>query len=305
MMNNKLLKIIKELSINDTKTLSQKALKVSEECGELAKVILPFDNASGTLHRFSNKEKILEEVSDVILSAISIAYDLDFNDSEIIDMLYEKIIKWQKIQNKESKINPNQIPFEIHITIKCPINIDKYKIDCYDIGVKPIVLDLKKDLIDVMTSSKIVGTNKEAYFECIRISEALNVLGYDVIREKIESVTYHPSAPVDVNDKMPENCYFESHIGCLVNDDNEKTVLEYIAKKNNAHLSRNVFKKNEDGSYINMVTYRQYDGTTKSFGDKIKHLQNELDDSGFKYDKIITEFSVYDTKVSHDLNWLN
>ena len=44
-MNKELLKLIKELSLKDKKSLSQKALKTSEETGELARVILPFDNA--------------------------------------------------------------------------------------------------------------------------------------------------------------------------------------------------------------------------------------------------------------------
>ena len=69
-------------------------------------------------------------------------------------------------------------------------------------------------------------------------------------------------------------------------------------------FARNFFKKNDDGSYVNMVTYRQYDGTQKSFEDKVEHLKSVLDDSGFKYDKVVTEFSIYDTKVSHDFRWV-
>jgi hypothetical protein len=50
-MNNELLDYIQNLSLRDFKTLSQKALKVSEECGELAKAVLPYDNAYATRHR--------------------------------------------------------------------------------------------------------------------------------------------------------------------------------------------------------------------------------------------------------------
>ena len=60
-MNTQLLDYIKKLSLDDKKTLSQKALKVAEESGELAKVVLPFDNAAGTIHRFIEKGRILEE----------------------------------------------------------------------------------------------------------------------------------------------------------------------------------------------------------------------------------------------------
>ena len=38
---------IKTLSIKDKKTLSQKGLKLVEEVGELARVILPYDSAHG------------------------------------------------------------------------------------------------------------------------------------------------------------------------------------------------------------------------------------------------------------------
>lgn len=75
-MQTQLLDYIKKLSLDDKKTLSQKALKVAEESGELAKVVLPFDNAAGTIHRFIEKGKILEESVDVILTAISIAWML-------------------------------------------------------------------------------------------------------------------------------------------------------------------------------------------------------------------------------------
>lgn len=40
-MNNKLLEVIIKLSKKDKKNLSQKALKLTEEVGELAKVVLP------------------------------------------------------------------------------------------------------------------------------------------------------------------------------------------------------------------------------------------------------------------------
>jgi hypothetical protein len=54
-MNKFINDFIKDLSIKDNKTLSQ-SIKVVEEVGELAKVILP-DSAPGTMHRFSDREK--------------------------------------------------------------------------------------------------------------------------------------------------------------------------------------------------------------------------------------------------------
>lgn len=45
------LELVKVLTDRDTKNLSQKGLKLSEECGELSKNILPYEGAAGTLHR--------------------------------------------------------------------------------------------------------------------------------------------------------------------------------------------------------------------------------------------------------------
>ena len=63
---------IKDLSIKDKKTLSQKTLKLVEEVGELARVILPYDSAHGTNHRFTDRDAILEELVDVYLTNISL-----------------------------------------------------------------------------------------------------------------------------------------------------------------------------------------------------------------------------------------
>ena len=62
-----LFNFIQSLSINDRKTLSQKALKVAEETGELAKAVLPYDNAFATTHKFKTAKRVLVGVVDVRL----------------------------------------------------------------------------------------------------------------------------------------------------------------------------------------------------------------------------------------------
>jgi len=238
-----LLEFIKNLSINDKKNLSQKALKVSEECGELAKVILPFDGAYATNHRFSTKEKILEQVVDTMLSAISIAYSIECTDDEIKDMFDKKSIYWSELQAKEDKLK-YPLPFEIHVTIKRPYDVERYKKDCEEIGVKPIVLDLDNTKIDVMTSSIHYGDNKSAYENMKNVTTGLINRGYTVIREKIETFPFHPAAPTakDANPTMPKDCYFESHISVTIKK-SDKDGLVHLASEHDAHLSRNFFKK--------------------------------------------------------------
>jgi len=312
-MNKELLNYIQELSKRDKKTLSQKALKVSEECGELARVVLPFDNASGTVHRFIEKKKILEESADVILTALSIAYELGYTHEDIEEMIDEKSEKWQKIQTAEDKIE-FPLPFEIHITVSVEegeLNeefVNEFKKTCELLNVKSIVLDLEngsnETIKDVMTSSKFYGDNRSVYEEVQRLYYGLEYRGFKVVRKKIETVPWHPGAPSERGDKMPDNCYFEAHIGCIISLD-EKEKLAKLAKSQGAHMSRNSFKKIENEKFVNMITLRNYECTKEQFDIDVTNTTRMLTSHGIMFEKIITEFCIYDSKVSHDYQWLN
>lgn len=309
-MNKQVLDYIKLLTKKDKKTLIGKALKTSEEVGELSKAILPFSNAEGTLHRFVTKKDVLEEVVDVMLSVLSIAYDLGYDDDAIEELMYNKSLYWNELQIKEEKVNPNEIPFEIHVTVQTS-DLNLFRETCNAIGVKPIILELqnlKNDntLQDVMTSSNFIGSNSDAYNEVKRVSEELKKSGFNVVREKIETVPWHPSAPSnkDSDATMPKNCYFETHFNIICND-KRKDFLKTLAEKWGCHLSRNIFKKIDDENYKIMVTYRSYNSLYENFKDRVELIKKEF--IGHKYDveKVILEFAIYDTKISHDFNWLN
>src|SRR5690606_21148143 len=120
----------------------------AEEVGELAKVVLPYENAAGTIHRFAIKQQILEEAVDTILCAGSIIKSLDFSEKEIQEMFERKMDKWQSLQAAEGRIDPLKIPYEIHITVKPQYDqytnpIDVFIQDCKIINVKPVVLGLQ------------------------------------------------------------------------------------------------------------------------------------------------------------------
>lgn len=308
-MNKELIEFITKLSINDKKSLSQKCGKVTEENGELSGKILAYENASGFQDKIVGKEAILEESVDVLLSAISIPLAEGFTIDDITAMIHEKCLHWEGKQIKEEKVE-FPIWFETHVTIERPSDIQKYIEDCKEGGVKPIVLDLQNgsDIVmqDVMTSSKHLGDNKSAMNDATNISNYLKSKGYNVVREKIESVPYHPSAPrrFDKNPTMPKDCYFESHIGIRITEQDDRNYLDYYASTNDCHLSKNFFKKNEDGSYVIMLTYRNYDCTLEDFNEIIENIKSGLNSIGYKYEKVIIEFAVYDSKVSHDSEWL-
>jgi NTP pyrophosphatase (non-canonical NTP hydrolase) len=326
-MNNYLDDFIKDLSIKDKKTLSQKGLKLAEEVGELARAILPYDSAPGTNHRFSDREQILEEIVDVYLTNISIAHSLGFTDEEMNDMLNRKSKKWAKLQLKEEAAT-FPLPFEIHITIdienllETNFTIDYFREDCKSIGVKPIVLDLEikeGTLKDVMTSSKHFGDNRSAYEEANRIADKLTSLGYKVVRKKIETVPWHPAAPTfNTGEPIPNGCYFESHIGVVILPEQKQDLQDFIKGLNNGcteagvirlngacKLSQNFFKKSKDGSkFVNMLTYRDNMTCREDFQRGVEAIKWSLEKCGFEFEKVEVEYALYDTNVNHDAKWI-
>lgn len=338
-MNKFLDDFIKDLSIKDKKTLSQKGLKLVEEVGELARAILPYDSAPGTNHRFSDREQILEEIVDVYLSNISISHSLGFTDEEVNEMLNKKSKKWAQLQLKEEAAT-FPLPFEIHITVNVVdewdgkatlfgFEIEHFRNSCEEIGVKPIVLDLEMkegSIKDVMTSSKHFGDNRSAYEEANRITNKLTSFGYKVVRKKIETVPWHPAAPTfNTGEPIPNGCYFESHIGIVITPD-EKPYLEGFVEELNAgffspsrgfsrpsqielggtcKLSQNFFKKSKDGSkFVNMLTYRDSMTCKEDFERDVELIKFLLNEDKFGFEKVEVEYALYDTNVNHDSKWI-
>lgn len=326
-MNKFLDDFIKDLSIKDKKTLSQKGLKLVEEVGELARAILPYDSAPGTNHRFSDREQILEEIVDVYLSNISISHSLGFTDEEVNEMLNKKSKKWAQLQLKEESAT-FPLPFEIHITVdlekllETNFTIDNFREDCKSIEVKPIVLDLEMkegSIKDVMTSSKHFGDNRSAYEEANRIVDELTSLGYKVVRKKIETVPWHPAAPTRRTGRpIPNGCYFESHIGVTITPDEKEALQEFVQGLNRrctkagiielggtCKLSQNFFKKSKDGSkFVNMLTYRDNITCKEDFEHAVDAIKWSLDKCGFEFEKVEVEYALYDTNVNHDSKWI-
>lgn len=306
MLDKNTLELIKQLSIEDTKTLEQKGLKVAEEVGELAKKLLPYTNAFATNHRFITKTQILEELSDVTLCVLSILYDMNFSPEEFQSMIHHKALKWAELQENEKSVG-YPLPYEIHITVH-EADIDQFKQTCKSLGVKPVLLDLhtnQRIIKDSMTSSVFMGDDSTVMQELIRISSGLMYAGFNVVREKIETVPWHPAAPKKSNPvTMPKDCYFETHFG-VITKTTELIKLAELAKSLDCHMSRNVFKRHDDDTVTIMLTHRRYNGMREEFDQIVTQTKELLISNGYHVDKLITEFSIYDTKVSHDSEWLS
>jgi hypothetical protein len=54
---------------------------------------------------------------------------------------------------------------------------------------------------------------------------------------------------------------------------------------------------------IQMVTIREY--RNYEYFNKLNQFKQDLLIAGFEYEKVISEFALYDTNIHHDASWLN
>jgi NTP pyrophosphatase (non-canonical NTP hydrolase) len=330
-MNKTLLAYIKELSDNDKKTFSQKVLKLFEEGGELAKKALPYDDAHGTRHRYTSREAILEEVADVILVALSIGYDLDMDDDDLDDIIMHKAKYWNKLQDNESATVSTSLPYEIHVTVQLRYPFDGLELVCEKLeNVKPLLLrnySIEKDTTEVvmMTSSVVKGTASEADCKMKNIVSHLKDYGYTIIRQKIETVPWHPAAnnipkpPVNESNVFAapnkfEIFYFENHLKVRLPEDAfdslKNAVKAFSAssyKTDSCGISWNDRKPVVDGVRTYFVTFRskykskeEFTERAKMFAEYIRGTTGVIEVSSENI-----EFAIYDTAEVQDKTWIS
>lgn len=196
--------------------------------------------------------------------------------------------------------------YELHVTVKAD-DLERFRADCAKIGVKPIVLDLQdyaggSVMQDVMTSSKFTALPKRYATELNRVVEELRELGYEVVRTKVEAAPYNPVCPSEVNDIIKRRGqYFEAHFRVKTLE-HELPRLRKHCECLDAHLSKNIFKKDQEGITI-LITYRHYRGTIEGFQDIVDLVGRSLKHKGFEVDKTEVEFVVYDSNGNHDDAW--
>ena len=87
------------LNKEEDKSTTQKALKLSEEVGEVAEAVLSYSDAPGCGYKGKTHKDVLEEAADVIIVAASLALDVG-NKEELLDTLSKKCNKWESKQGK-------------------------------------------------------------------------------------------------------------------------------------------------------------------------------------------------------------
>lgn len=100
---NTLFKEIETLAQLEPKSLTEMALKLSEETGEVAQAILSLTNASGSNYKELSTQDVQEECIDVILVATALFYKTKpTTQTELIELLQEKSRKWKKHMDLKS-----------------------------------------------------------------------------------------------------------------------------------------------------------------------------------------------------------
>lgn len=94
---------IKEVADKDQKTVEQTALKLVEECGEVAEAVLSFTGAPACSYKNKSLEDIVEECCDVIIVAYTLAGSKYRIPKSIIeDRIGRKLLKWEEKINAEA-----------------------------------------------------------------------------------------------------------------------------------------------------------------------------------------------------------
>ena len=197
--------------------------------------------------------------------------------------------------------------YEFHLTVERVKDIEHFKRTCYEINVKPIMIDLMNGDNHVMTSSKNTYLCVEDAGRAVSAqTKFLENAGYKVIRQKIEVGPEHVLSQSTLLSKhIAKEFYFESHIGVIVNDESKADLQKMTDKDPSTHLSRNAFKQiDTQGNYVNMWTTRSYNDNVDEFRTKVKTLTDSLASMSLEYEIPIIEYCIYDSDVRLDDNWL-
>ena len=97
------IKLINELTKLDKKTLVERALKLSEEVGEVSESVLSYNKSCGCSYKGKTKEDVIEECVDTIIVALSIisqCSENDIDEEHINTIFHKKLSKWENTSLK-------------------------------------------------------------------------------------------------------------------------------------------------------------------------------------------------------------
>ena len=230
------------------------------------------------------------------------------------------------------------MPYEIHVTIRPLVNgsleaymqqFKEFEHDCMLIdGVKPLLLanySIENDTVEyvMLTSSAIKGTARDADKMLNDITSALRPCGYDIGRQKIETVPWHPAATNisrPINSKNTTNSfvpsknnglfYFENHMKVKSNNfELLKAAVNSIRvywHTDSYGISWNILKDVNFGIRTYFVTYRSKYKTKIEFIERAKTFADHIrqSDGIVEVSSEDIEFCIYDTAENQDKSWI-
>jgi len=218
--------------------------------------------------------------------------------------------------------------FEVHVTVETPKVEDtmaRFEMHCADLSpygfpfaVKPILIQNESGEVptQMMTSSYHRGSLADVHLEAFRLSQALVRAGYVVARTKIEALLSSRGVPItdeEAKRLSPEN-YFEFHIKLRLAGDCPLEPLRGLAERHGARLSRNALSKCVETTAMGQVVeswqrrfvnLRLYQVGRDTALERFQACVSDLEESGYAIEKLIREYSVYDTNVALDRGWID
>jgi hypothetical protein len=189
-------------------------------------------------------------------------------------------------------VDTNKIVYQIHVTVDPSTNPFEFKQICWELKVKPVMVFNRGAGHDLITSS-IVEDNP--YDAMLDIAKKLEEKGFNVVRQKIETVPWNPK----IEGMKTHNSYYEAHFTVKTVDITDAEEVGFIAEQHGAKLSFNAQHK-----YTTYVTLRDREADRDTFYKKFQALLKNLLDFQFEVSKVITEFAVFDSNPDHDMVWM-
>ncbi len=97
-----LMKRIGHIMATDGRSIEGRALKTTEETGELAEAVLSFTGAPGCEYKMKTVDDVISEAADVVICAISVAMHASagLEHNKFMHIIDTKMHKWHQVVEK-------------------------------------------------------------------------------------------------------------------------------------------------------------------------------------------------------------
>lgn len=202
-------------------------------------------------------------------------------------------------------------PFETHLTLALdpahPIDTLRAFAEQVSLKFTHILLDNGQTPSQPMLTRHAPGPLSLELAEVAKLTRALADRKFDVTRVKIEIAADNPCVPQSIDQaraSAPDR-YFEHHIKLLLGQRTEMTVLQDLARRHDAHLSRNALRTRDDGQQERFLTQRWYQVNRPTARLHLDALLNELAQRNYQIIDIEEEYVIYDSNQSIDAGWID